>query len=306
MHKILPLSIFVALAIPAGYAELPAPRTAATQLCIVSDERINEASGIAMSKRQPDAVWMHNDSGDSARLFLVGLDGVTRGVVNLRETRALDWEDMCSFAVDGTPWLLVGDIGDNAVARKSDTPGACRLLLFPEPDMKGLETLEIDPATIIRFGYEDGSHNCESVAVDVERGEILLTTKTKFGTQDVTSVYRMPLSLEPGTITATAQRIADVKLPTATAMDISPDGRQMVIINGMGAVYALREAGESWADALNRKPRILGLPARKQGESVCFGRTPNELLLNSEHTGQPLWSVTLPSRTQEPAPEPKP
>ena len=117
---------FGAGTVPADEAALP---PGAQALCVVSDDRIRESSGIAMSRRQPDAVWLHNDSGDAARLFLVGLDGHTRGVVRLPHVgKPLDWEDMCSFTVNGMPWLMIGDVGDNARNRSlaADDKGRSR------------------------------------------------------------------------------------------------------------------------------------------------------------------------------------
>ncbi|HOX37818.1 MAG TPA: hypothetical protein PL033_07500 [Candidatus Brocadiia bacterium] len=269
----------------------------AKELCVVSDGRIKESSGIALSRRQPDAVWIHNDSGDAARLFLVGLDGKTRGVVRLRGDWPVDWEDMCAFVASGTSWLLVGDIGDNArnrsLATSKGRSKACRLLLFPEPEMMNTTELEADAPTVIQFEYEDGPHNCESVAVDTERNEILLVSKSKSGSSDVTGVYCIPLTLNKGTTTATARRIANLEIIMATAMDISPDGRRMAILSPDGAFCVDRRENETWGDALKSKPRIVPLPKRRNGETVCFGRDRNELLLHSESVGQPLWSVTI-------------
>ena len=104
------------------------------QVCVVEDDQISEASGIAASRRQEDAVWLHNDSGDSARLFLVGLDGKTRAVVTLNVERPMDWEDMCSFEADGEKWLLIGDTGDNQRVR-STSERSCELLLIREPEI---------------------------------------------------------------------------------------------------------------------------------------------------------------------------
>lgn len=303
MQQSLLLVFSVLLTAPACFGAETAPADAApppgaAQLCVVADKRIRESSGIALSRRQPDAVWIHNDSGDRARLFLVGLDGQTRGVVRLNGVRTFDWEDMCAFTAEGTPWLLVGDVGDNARSRSlSGDKGPsqpCRLLLFPEPEMKGAAEQEAEAATVIPFEYEDGPRNCESVAVDAERGEILLVSKTKLGAGDVTGVYRMPLTLAAGTATATARRIGTFGIDMATALDISPDGRRMAVLAPGGALCVERGEGESWEEALKRPPLPVPLPKRENGETLCFGRTRNELLLNSEHVGQPLWSVELP------------
>lgn len=298
--------IMVCLSAPLAWGNETVPPPAMERLCVISDPRITESSGIALSRRQSDAVWLHNDSGDAARLFLVGLDGHTRGVLRLSGMgRPLDSEDMCSFTANGAPWLLVGDVGDNSrnrclAADEKKRSRACRLFLFPEPEMKGALEREAEVPTIIRFEFEDGPHNCESVAVDTERGEILLVTKSKPEPLDC-GLYRIPLTLEKGTSAVTALRIADLKIAFATAMDISPDGRRMVILApGDGAVCIDRRESESWGDAAKRTPHVIPLPERKNGETLCFGHSRDELLLNSEFVGQPLWSVKIPNPMQAP------
>lgn len=281
-----------------GETPLEAP---AEQICVISDERILESSGLALSRREPNAVWIHNDSGDTARLFLVGMDGSTRGVFHLADVpMPLDWEDMCSFTLEGDPWLLVGDVGDNAIHRRLGAPEsgperACRLLLFREPALKDADEQDAVPVhTTILFEFEDGPRNCESVAVDTERREILLVSKSKSTPLDC-GVYMIPLTLEAGTTSAVARRIGDLDTPYATAMDIAPDSRRLVIISSKGALVVDRAADQGWGDALRGESTSLALPRRENGETVCFGRNRNELLLNSERVGQPLWRVTIPT-----------
>ncbi|MCC6491024.1 MAG: hypothetical protein IT364_26285 [Candidatus Hydrogenedentes bacterium] len=277
------------------------PQAEAEQVCVIADERIMEASGLALSRRQPDAIWIHNDSGDIARLFIVGLDGETRGVVRLADVpMPVDWEDMCSFTVNGEPWLLIGDVGDNAINRHIVTPDtgeerACRLLLLPEPALKpGPEQESVPVHTAILFEYEDGPRNCESVAVDTERKEILLVSKSKSTPLDC-GMYCMPLTLQAGTCIATARRIGSLDLPFATAMDVAPGNRRLVIISSRGAAIVDRETDEHWGDAIKKGVRLFALPKRENGETVCFGQSTGELFLNSEQAKQPLWRVRIPA-----------
>lgn len=270
------------------------------QLGIVRDHRISEASGIALSLRQPDAVWVHNDSGAPKWVFLVGLDGTTRAVLKLTGAgRPLDWEDMASFLIDGVPWLAIGDIGDNSHTRtlhgKEKTSAMpSRVYLLPEPDMTGVTQLQIESPTTILFEFEDGPRNCESLAVDTQRREILLISKSKPQPMDC-GLYRMPLTLEPGLTRCQAQRIADLNIPFVTAMDVSPDGRRMVALAaGEGAMLWERAENEPWETAVKKPCRLIKLPACPNGETLCFGRTPSELLCNSEYRQQPLWSVMIP------------
>ena len=62
---------------------------------LILNDEINEASGIASSKNNRDIIWVHNDSGDMARIYAVGLDGSNMGILRLPGIIARDWEDMC-------------------------------------------------------------------------------------------------------------------------------------------------------------------------------------------------------------------
>ncbi|MBL8818582.1 MAG: hypothetical protein JNL58_21315 [Planctomyces sp.] len=270
-----------------------------TRLADVLDERITESSGIAQSISQPDAIWVHNDSGDKPRLFLVGLDGETRCVVTIRTKDPADWEDMCSFRANDANWLLIADVGDNAERRGNDGP-PCRLLIVPEPeiDWKGRElVLSTSPVLTIEFGWEDGPRNCESVAVDTETHEILLVTKTK---PSEAALYTIPLNLTPGTLKATARRVCRAAIPFATAMDVSTDGRKMVVTTMISAVLVNREADETWADAWKKPLTVVTIPPQKQCETICFLNTGTEVLVHSEGNRQTLWKIQLAEKPSPP------
>ena len=274
----------------------------AVEVCTVADPELNEASGLAMSFQQQDAVWVHNDSGDSARLFLVGFDGKTQAVVRLNQDRPMDWEDMCSFEIDGEPWLLIGDTGDNGRIRGTTAP-PCQLLLVKEPKLRipagtdPPQTPQLVNAEIhatLRFSFPDGPVDCESLAVDTQRREILLLTKTD---PVNCKLFRLPLTMIAGTTTAQAEPLASVPVPYATAMDISRDGRQLAIVNMFSGAMLDRKPDETWTTACANPVKILTLPARPQGETVCFEPDGKSLLVNSEKASQPLWRVTLPETT---------
>jgi len=266
----------------------------AKSVCVISDPAIDEASGIAISRQNPDAVWIHNDSGDLPRLFLVGFDGETKAVVTVRDVVPMDWEDMCSFELDGEKWLLIGDIGDNGHVRGRSAP-VCQLLLLKEPtagknDRSEPEQVAIEVFAALEYSYPDGPRDCESLAVDTTNREILLLSKS-----DPLScaLFRLPLSLMKGKSTTVAESIASLGVPYATAMDISPDGNRLAIVNMISGAMVERQDTESWSVACRRPVTLLTLPKRKQGESVCFTSDGGSLLLNSEKRKQPLWRVDL-------------
>jgi hypothetical protein len=271
-------------------------------VAVVEDERINECSGLAISYANPNAVWIHNDSGDKPQLFLVGLDGATQAVVNIAHVNAYDWEDMCSFQIDGESWLLIGDVGDN-LTRRGNGSGhpACKLYLLKEPVIPakprsvgtGLSptTIAAEVSSTITFYYPKGPANCEGVAVDVERREILLLTKSW---PHKSALYRLPLNTSRVRQKQFADRIAPVFVPFATALDISPDGRTMAICTIFHGLTVTRSDGQTWTEAVAKTVTAFNLPPRKQGETICFDTTGKWLYVNSEMSKQPLWRVNTP------------
>ena len=264
------------------------------QICVVEDTQISEASGIAVSRRQKDAIWLHNDSGDSARLFLVGLDGKTRAIVTLNVERPIDWEDMCSFEADGEKWLLIGDTGDNQRIR-SKTERSCELLLIKEPEINDADGSPVvaraDVVSRITFQFPDGPEDCESLAVDTETKEILLLTKCA---PQKCQLFRLPLSTKKGQQKLIAEPIASLAVPFATSMDVAADNQSLVIVNMFSGALIRRGKDESWTAACQKPITVLTLPAQPQCETVCFESSGTSVLVNSERSQQPLWRIPLP------------
>ena len=264
------------------------------QICVVEDEQISEASGLAASRRQNDAIWLHNDSGDSARLFLVGLDGNTRAIVTLNVERPIDWEDMCSFEADGEKWLLIGDTGDNQRIR-SKTERSCELLLIKEPEINAADGSPVvaraDVVSRITFQFPDGPEDCESLAVDTQTKEILLLTKCA---PQKCQLFRLPLSTKKGQQKLIAEPIASLAVPFATSMDVAADNQSLVIVNMFSGALIRRGKDETWTAACQKPITVLTLPAQPQCETVCFEANGMSVLVNSERTQQPLWRIPLP------------
>jgi len=286
-----------------GLSEVPDSDVESTEsVCVIRDWEISEASGMACSLHQPECFWLHNDSGDEPRLFLVNRDGTTRGTVTLTSVQATDWEDMCAFRADNENWLLIADTGDNSKDRGKARP-RCQLLLVKEPQIAALSTAEpivrkkFAPVAVMSFEYPGGAADCESVAVDVAGRQILLLTKAG---PAAAVLYRIPLELREGTKRFKAEEVRPLGIPWATGMDLSPDGNRLAVVNALSGVLFERKTGESWKDACARPATVLTLPVRKQGESVCFEADGESLLVGSEGRWQTLWRVSIPR--QNPAP----
>ncbi|HUG67824.1 MAG TPA: hypothetical protein VMM76_08730 [Pirellulaceae bacterium] len=256
-------------------AELPKMR----QLATLANADILESSGLAVSLETPHLFWTHNDSGDGPRLFAFDESGRDLGVVSLEGVTAIDWEDMASFWRGGRGWLLVADVGDNARRRET-----CQLHLLPEP---ALNRPTATVHTTITFRYESGPRDCEAVGVDGRSNVVLLASKSILRCE----VFSLPLLPAPSDEVLVAEPIANISVPLATALDVSPDGTRAIVLTYADAYEFQRGEGESWSDAFQRQPQVIKMPLRRQGESICYAADSRSLFLTSERQPTPLWIV---------------
>ena len=263
---------------------------------------ILEASGLAVSRREPGLWWTHPDSGGEPVLEAIGADGTLRGALRIDGVKNIDWEDIASFTLDGRAWLLVADTGDNS-ARRSD----CALYVVPEPDPAELQAgVECVAAVAwkIPVVYPDGPRDCEAVAVDAGEGRVYLLAKrvTPHG------LYVLPLRrAAAGEATPKAERVGEMPafpeapeaqrllpLPSGryraqpTGMDFAADGSAAVIVTYGDVLVYPRKPDERWAEALARPPETLAPHGLPQAEAAAFGAEAGEILVTSEGAGAPL------------------
>ena len=293
MRRLAGLILLVAV-LPGGCGPSGPPKLhsyePARLLATLADSRINESSGLAASLIRPDLFWTHNDSGDGPVLYAFDRNGRSVGSVELQEVTAEDWEDMAACRLEGRPYLLAADVGDNPLKRRD-----YRLHLIPEPVLgRDAVHLKLRPTMTVRFRYENGPRNCESVAVDGPARTVLLISKPQRN-GEAAEVYRLPLPKAATGRLLIARRIGLLSIPVPTSMDISVDGLRAVVIGYGPAVWMWqrRDAAEPWAQVLRRPGlRVAEAPLRIQGESVCFGHDGHCLYLGSEKRPTPLWRLT--------------
>lgn len=274
----------------------------------IRDPRIDEASGLAASRRRADRLWLINDGGNPASLFAVGLDGQVQGVFEVDSTANLDWEDLASFTVDGTNYLLIADIGNNHARNR---PSHLYLLIEPEvPAEPSDDPIPVHVVHTLHFNYPDGPRDAEAMAVDPVRREILVLSK-----RDQRPVlYRLPLRLDPGRSEHVAERLGSLApFPAVnldrmlsrplqsllsgmpTALDITADGRLAMILTYNHLLLLQRGEDEEWASAIRRRPEKLAEHDLTLAEGAGFSADGREILFTSEFTPAPIWRLTLPT-----------
>ena len=253
---------------------------------------ILEASGLAISPTNPALMWVINDSGGKPDIHLVGIDGSDRGKVTLRDTENLDWEDLASFTLDGKPYLLVADIGDNNAKRESRTFHILREPALPAAGGKIAGTVR--SAWQIQFRFEGGPRDCESAAVDVTAGKIIFISKR----DTPPLVYELPLRAPAKPVIQTARPLARAPVDSAgahplfsnqpTGLDISADGSLAAVITYSGVFLYPRKPGRSWAEAFSEKPTALPPHGLGQAESVAFSKDGKTIHAISEGKASPI------------------
>lgn len=235
------------------------------QAGIVRSELIREASGIVASRQNPGVLWIHNDSGDKARVFAITASGELLGECAVAGATARDWEDI---AIGPGPdpnqhYLYIGDIGDNN-ARYPDVT----VYRLPEPRVSRASPfgrMAIGPADAIRLTYPDGPRDAETLLVDPLTRDIFILSKREL----FSKVYRAAWA-QSTTRPTRMERVATLPWGFAVAGDVSPDGSRVIIRGMFNASLWVRPPGMPLWHAFSGQQMRLPLMEEPQGEGICF------------------------------------
>ena len=205
----------------------------------VEHEALDEISGIVKST-SGEFYWVHNDSGDAARLFALDADSAVVWPPFMRVSESdwhghsidnawnFDWEDIA--LADGV--LYIADMGNNGNARRD-----LGVYVVNEPDpsaiprMRTLKFLPIRYPDQQTYPAKRWHFDCE--AVFVADGKLYFITKHRRpgeigGFESGAKLYRLDTSFvdSENVLTLVGTR-EDVFL--ATGADLSPDGTRIAV-----------------------------------------------------------------------------
>lgn len=244
----------------------------------LKDNRIDELSGLVVSSKSDDLLWVHNDSGDESRIFLINKEGETLSTFNFNK-KVIDCEDIAINTNKTGAQLFVGDIGDNDAKRPFIS-----VYKFQEPNLslRGEKEFFIQKVEELRFKYPDGARDAECLMIDPLDQKIYIVSKR----ENSVGLYSAPLSSKAGNIiTLKKETTLFFKAPKGakwiTAGDISIDGRVVVIKSYIHIYYWDRRKGETLAQCLKRP--YLGLPYKPEQQGEAVGLT---------HNGRSYYSIS--------------
>jgi hypothetical protein len=270
---------------------------------IVLSDAIKEASGVAASRRVDNVYWVHNDSGDTARVFAINIAGQTLGEYALSGASATDWEDIAAGPgpTAGVSYLYLGDIGGNITPRSTvQVYRVAEPLVDPSNPLTSPQSLSgVDTLTL---NYPDGTHDAEGLFVDPTTTDVYVVTKDLVG--GVAGIYQAPAPAA-GSSTINLTKVASVSLGSfqgVTGADITPAGDVIGLRTYLGVFLFPRASGTTVASAFTQSSCAGAAPAfngawpggEPQGEAIGFTRDGRGYVTLSEGVHAPIHRFIAP------------
>lgn len=227
-------------------------------------KQLGEISGGAASVSNPGLMWVHNDSGNPAEIFLIDKD------LNILLTCDLtvdnrDWEDIAvgPGPVDGKSYVYVGEIGDNNSRYLHKI-----IYRFEEPVWdKTKKKISISSFDTITFLLEDKKKDTETLLVDPESKDLYIVSKR----EEPVTLYQLTYPYRTDTV-VTAKKLGSLPLTQIVGGDISPDGKQVLLKNYEHVYYWETKKHIPIHDLLKQKPFEVPYELEPQGEAIMWAR----------------------------------
>lgn len=235
---------------------------------------LEEASGIACSRKNPGMFWVHEDSGHSNILYLLDSDGKTAARYRIVGATNIDWEDI-EIAVGpeaGEDYLYIADTGDNGETRGNYVVYRIVEPVFNESDRDAFITYNqaASQLEVIPVRYPDKSHDVEAMWVDPATLDIYLASKRDASSMLFVLPYSRYDNGDAMTVLAGTFGFRE-----ASAGSTDADGSRLIVRNRQQFFYWSRQGGESMVDMLAREPMLTTAAGEVQGEAVCFDAAGN-------------------------------
>ena len=260
----------------------------------VTHPELGEISGLARSS-DGAFYWVHNDSGDSARLFAIDVEGNVIGPSwmglgehdwpghTIDNAWHSDWESIAVY--DGH--LLIADVGNNGNARRD-----LGIYVLAEPNpaavtkARAQRHLEVVYPDQDRFPATQWHFDCEAIFVD--GGAVHLVTKHReagrINVQEAgAKLYRLGDGLYESVFGGELEFVGSHGgITSATGADLSPDGGTLAVSSYTALWLFDRPAeGGNWFQGAARK-LDLNVAVTKQLEAIAWQDDETLLLINEQ------------------------
>lgn len=259
----------------------------------VTHEALGEVSGIVKSSHG-DFYWVHNDSGDAARVFAIEANG-TPIVPSWLGTSPADWQ---GHAIDGAwnyDWeaialadgvLYVADVGNNGNARRD-----LGVYVVNEPHPATVQRMRTLTFLPIRYPdqheYPGDAWHFDCEAVFVANGALHFITKHRQPQQIAAwevgaKLYRLDTAYSDreNVLTLVGRR---QDLAVATGADLSPDGSRLAVASYTALwIFDRPLDGDNWFAGKAWKLDLNARLWQRQLEAVAWQDDSTLLLVNEK------------------------
>lgn len=282
LRSLLPALFLLALYLPSA-----AVGADAEEISRISDERVEESSGLAVSPKHEDLAYTIND-GDDAVVYAIQIS--TGDVVGTTRVRGGKMEDTESIRIDGEGRMWLADLGDND--RERDDAALYR---FPEPG-PGRHSVN---AKRFPVSYEGRPADIESLLVHPKTGQMFLASRDEKARGQL---YALPKKLTRDGDNRATDLGKSVPVDTSDGT-FTESGSQALIRTGE-AVHVFDP--ETWTEV-----ERLTVPEVENGESISVEPGGESFIIGSEGENSPLIRVAYasdaePTSTPTPTPTAQP
>ncbi len=260
----------------------------------LQDRAMDEISGIAASGIFKDMYYVHNDSGDTSRFFMISPDGKLHHTIYYKwdSNNYNDCEDIAvgPGPTKGKSYIYLADIGDNGHERKQVV-----IHRFEEKRSWAKDSVLHTDATNLYLKYPDGPADAETLMLDpIEK---LLYIVSKRG--DSVKVYTTPLNYRNNDTVMMTLRCklffeGTKPFKWITGGDISRDGSQIVLKSYEKVYYWRRKHNEHVWEIMQKPPEELNYQVEKQGEAIGFTTDGKGYFTTSEGVFAPIYYYNIP------------
>jgi len=226
---------------------------------------LSENSGMLISNE--NAIWLHNDGGDSAKLYLIDTFGTVLKTILINNATNIDWEDI---TYDNQGRAYIGDFGNNNNSRQN-----LKVYRIPHPDSiigntVAAETIEYHYPEQTAFPPVDSEKKYDTEAMIHFQDSLYLFTKDRTSPhQGYTWLYQ--ISADTGTHTAIlldsfqTNQISYILEVTGAAM--SPNQEQLALLGANTVWWFTGFTGNRFFDGM---VQAISLNSTTQKEGLDF------------------------------------
>lgn len=268
------------------------------------DRKIDEASGIAISKADPNRIYHINDSGSKGEFLVTDFSGQLQKKVSIEGFKPFDTEDMSLGPCGNDSCLFIADTGDNFHMKLSSKIIAIKEQRAFSGKAQIFATFKIK--------YPDRvSHNVEAFAIH-PNGDLVVVTKEyneQLEETETAKVFWMSaadLWNHPGD-TKTLHQLGEIDVAAllndktinslVTSLSISPKGDRFSLLTYSSILefnFDISKGVKS--EILAADFSIVPTKKLRQQEAVSYSANKDAVIYTTEDKNAPLYQVLCQSR----------